>query len=213
MNLTYILFKIQKTFQNSIALVLAVTILATSFLGYKKVAPSELPVGYQQRIEFLEAQMTEKEKESLATNLAKKYKVSLEKSRLFVDTAYLEAQKFPGVSPFLILAIIEKESSLKDFVTNSYGAVGLMQVVPRWHPEKLKKDKDPVVQLKNPVTNIKVGSLILAEYLRKNSGDLRKALIKYSGNASNYSEKVIENKENLKKIAKESRESFLYPSL
>lgn len=210
MNTSYFFLKLRKSIQNVITLGLAFMILSTSFLVYSKVAPSELSVEDLEKAQFVQQQMELEERQSLAQWLSNKYKVPENKAQLFVETAYQESEKFSDVSPFLILAVIEKESSLKEFATNSYGAVGLMQVVPRWHPEKLAKGKDPVSQLKNPVTNIRVGALILSEYLKKSSGDLRKALTKYSGNASNYTEKVVKNKEKLKEVAEQSRKKFLY---
>lgn len=90
-----------------------------------------------------------------------------------------------NIDPFLVLSIIKRESGFRHTIKNRYGAVGLMQVVPRFHKEKIKGRS-----LTDIDTNIEIGVMILAEYLESNQGSLRKALVKYSGNARNYHEKL-----------------------
>lgn len=99
-----------------------------------------------------------------------------------------------NIDPFLVLSIIKRESGFRHAVKNRYGAVGLMQVVPRYHKEKIKGRS-----LTNIDTNIEVGVKILAEYLESNQGSLHKALIKYSGNANNYRGKLKKSYEKIKK--------------
>lgn len=120
--------------------------------------------------------------------------------RLLVERTVKAAWRHAGqveVSPYLVLAIIEQESSFRPHVASSYGAVGLMQVVPRWHSDKLPY-ADPVTALKDPETNVAVGTRIIAEYLRQKKGDVKLALQKYSGNARNYANKVLRFKAQLK---------------
>lgn len=93
-----------------------------------------------------------------------------------------------GIPTVQILAIIATESSFNPGAMSKYGAQGLMQVVPRWHPDKLK-DK-PEGALFDPVHNIEVGTKVLKEYLIAFNGDHARALRKYSGSASSYKEKV-----------------------
>src|SRR3546814_15933607 len=62
-----------------------------------------------------------------------------------------------------------------------------MQVVRRWHREKLH----PSESLFDPAVNIRVATDILEEYLASANGSLTKALVKYSGNARGYSKKII----------------------
>lgn len=141
-----------------------------------------------------------KEQEILSRHLAAKYRQSPELSRTIVRAAYEEAEK-RNVSPLLVLAVAEQESSLRPEVVNSYGAMGLMQVVPRWHQDKLKAMTDSArpVELLNPVVNIQIGTAILAEYLKWKKGDLAKALAQYSGGARDYYEKVMRHKQALKR--------------
>jgi soluble lytic murein transglycosylase-like protein len=72
-----------------------------------------------------------------------------------------------------------------------------MQVLEKYHNDKIKtlKNKD----LFDYDSNIAVGTAILKEYLKQKDNDLKKALVKYSGNAKLYFTKVTNNKYNLKK--------------
>lgn len=137
----------------------------------------------------------EKRKDDIAEYLASKYRQNTKVVRRFVDLAWLEAEKHPDVQPELILAVIQKESSLIPEAKSSYGAQGLMQVVRRWHPEKLEKHES----LYDPKVNIRVGAQILQEYINM-KGQLDKALVKYSGNASGYADFVLREKEVLQSI-------------
>lgn len=136
------------------------------------------------------------EQKTIVRYLTEKYDKSEQLVQAIVLSAYNQADE-KGLSPLLILAIIEKESSLRPQVVNSYGAVGLMQVVPRWHPEKLESD-DHVTELQQPETNIRVGATILSQYLKSKNGDLQAALKKYSGNAKGYAEKVASFRQELR---------------
>lgn len=138
------------------------------------------------------------EQDALSEHLAAKYKRPVGEVSHIVETAYKEAIRH-SISPLLVLAIIEKESSLRSTVSNSYGALGLMQVVPRFHQEKLRNPTNPK-ELLTPDGNIKVGTRIVAEYLQVQKGNLEKALVKYSGNAKEYYPKVMRFKSELQEV-------------
>jgi soluble lytic murein transglycosylase-like protein len=139
-----------------------------------------------------------REKAALAGHLAAKYRQPQVQVLEIVVTAYKEAAKHK-LSPLLVLAIVEKESSLRVKVSNTYGAMGLMQVVPRFHAEKLL-DPENTDELLTTSGNIRVGTQIVAEYLRHKKGNLEKALVKYSGNARDYYPKVIQFKYELQAV-------------
>jgi len=134
----------------------------------------------------------------LAEHLSAKYKKPYPRVRQIVQTAYAEAARH-GLPPLLILAIIEKESSFREQISNSYGAMGLMQVVPRFHREKLSNPVDDS-ELLTYSGNIRVGTQILAEYLRWKRGNVERALVKYSGNATAYYSKVMQHKAELREV-------------
>lgn len=141
------------------------------------------------------------EQDRLVEYLSAKYRKSQELVQTAVEVAYEQAAMY-GLPPTLILAIIEQESGFRPEVVNNHGAVGLMQVVPRYHREKLET-RDGIKELQNPEANIRVGSQILNEYLAMHGGNLAQALKKYSGNARNYFEKVSRLEFNLRKVAQE----------
>lgn len=89
----------------------------------------------------------------------------------------------------LLLGIMATESGFRTTAHNSYGAVGLMQVVASVHRDKITEGP-PREALKNPRTNIRVGAQVLADCLRSARGNLERALARYSGNTRNYARKV-----------------------
>jgi soluble lytic murein transglycosylase-like protein len=142
------------------------------------------------------------EQDGIARYLAVKYSKPKKLVNRIVQSAYQEGVRF-GLSPLTLLAIIEKESGLRHEVVNDYGAVGLMQVVPRFHRDKLSAAAEE--QLKMPETNIHVGAKILSEYLAAKDGDLEAALKKYSGNARSYSQRVAYYEEKLVEVQSRSK--------
>lgn len=86
---------------------------------------------------------------------------------------YSEKYKLPRK---LICAIMRKESNIDATARSSKGAVGLMQIMPNIHKEK--------VNGRNPYhisTNIEIGCAIFKEYLDKENGDIEKAFHRYLG--------------------------------
>lgn len=120
--------------------------------------------------------------------ISEEYGRSLEESRKIVLAAYRESE-VTGIPLSLLLAIVAKESSFDPHQANSYGAIGLMQVVPRFHPKLVKGLSRS--DLKIPSVNLWVGSHILQEYLKSEGGDMRAALYRYSGGSSAYSQSVV----------------------
>jgi soluble lytic murein transglycosylase-like protein len=120
--------------------------------------------------------------------------------REYVELAWDEARNRDGVTPELLIAMMQKESSLRPKVESSYGAQGLMQVVRRWHYDKLH----PSESLFDPVVNIRVGADILEEYLEKAGGSLWLALRRYSGNAQGYAKTVMNESYKLAHVAAEA---------
>jgi soluble lytic murein transglycosylase-like protein len=101
--------------------------------------------------------------------------------------------------------MMQKESSLRPKVQSHYGAQGLMQVVPRWHYDKLQ----PSESLFDPEVNIRVGAEVIQEYLEQADGSLIKALKKYSGNARNYAAVVLDESYKLARVAAEAARDAL----
>lgn len=62
------------------------------------------------------------------------------------------------VDPDLAVAIAEVESNFRIEATSHVGAIGIMQIMPQFHPQYTKE------QLRSPKTNINVGLKLLREY-------------------------------------------------
>ncbi len=142
------------------------------------------------------------EQKALVEHLSSKYTKPLALVERIVRAAYREARR-NELPPTLVLAIIEKESSLKPESVNYYGAMGLMQVVPRFHTDKLE-DVESKEELLTPETNIRVGTQILAEYITSKQGNIPRALKKYSGNARDYFKRVAAYRKRLDKVRAEA---------
>jgi hypothetical protein len=139
----------------------------------------------------------ELKKQAQAAYLAAKLRKREAVVRKYVDLAWEEARKRDWLAPELLIAIMQKESSLQPKVQSRYGAQGLMQVVRRWHRDKLH----PSESLFDPEVNIRVGADVLEEYLALSNGDINQALRKYSGNADGYVNTILKESRNLSRVA------------
>lgn len=93
-----------------------------------------------------------------------------------------------GLSPELVLALIEVESAFDRFAVSRVGAQGLMQVMPFWKNE-IGRSSD---NLTNNKTNLAYGCRILQYYLEREDGALHEALAAYNGSSGSrvYSDRV-----------------------
>jgi soluble lytic murein transglycosylase-like protein len=82
-----------------------------------------------------------------------------------------------NLDPELVLALINVESNFDRFAISSAGARGLMQIMPFWLNEIGRSDDN----LFNINTNLRFGCTILNIYLKREKGDMRKALARYNG--------------------------------
>lgn len=82
-----------------------------------------------------------------------------------------------GVSPELVLAIINVESGFQPYQVSATGAQGLMQIMPFW----LHVIGKPGDNLFNPRTNLTLGCAILHYYLQRDHGNYANALAAYYG--------------------------------
>lgn len=82
-----------------------------------------------------------------------------------------------GISPNLVLAVIEVESRFDRYAISHAGAQGLMQVMTFWKKELGRPDDN----LTDPHTNLRYGTSILSYYLELSEGDTTEALSRYNG--------------------------------
>ena len=143
---------------------------------------------------------------TLAVYLARRYKVAQEATEQLVGAAH-EAGNRTGLDPLLILAVMAVESSFNPIAESVVGAKGLMQVIPRYHQDKLDAlgGKDAVF---DPKTNIMVGARILKDAVRRGGG-LVAGLQLYNGSygdeTQQYAQKVIAVRARLEQMLKRAR--------
>jgi soluble lytic murein transglycosylase-like protein len=137
----------------------------------------------------------EREQRAVAEFIAKRYRVADDAIGSFVATAYRAGDEH-RVDPLLILAVMAIESRYNPVAESVMGARGLMQIIPRYHLEKLEPHGGEPVLL-NPEVNIQVGAQILREYQRR-FADTETALQMYAGAldepTSRYANKVFAEK-------------------
>jgi soluble lytic murein transglycosylase-like protein len=136
------------------------------------------------------------EQRALAEAIARRYRVAEDAIADIVSSAYRAGAEY-RVDPLLILAVVAVESRFNPFAQSVLGAKGLMQVLPRFHLDKLSEHGGEAALLE-PEANIQVGTRILREYLRR-SGETEAALQMYVGSdaASEYPNKVLAERSRL----------------
>jgi soluble lytic murein transglycosylase-like protein len=118
------------------------------------------------------------EQRNITQYLARRYRVADAAVRVLVAAAF-ETGQTVGLDPLLILAVMAIESSMNPFAQSPVGAQGLMQVMTRLHTEKFEVHGGEHAAL-DPIANIKVGSAILGELIRR-GGSVERGLQLYVG--------------------------------
>ena len=150
----------------------------------------------------------EREQRAVAESIAKRYRIADAAAAHFVSVAYRAADQH-RLDALLILAVMAIESRYNPVAESVMGAKGLMQVIPKYHQEKLYQHGGDQ-SLLEPEVNILVGAQILREYQRR-FGDLETALQMYAGAldepTSAYSAKVLAEKARLDVLRFNARKS------
>ena len=148
----------------------------------------------------------EREQRAVAEMLSKRFRVAQEAVGGFVASAY-RVGKDTSVDPLLILAVICVESRFNPVAESTFGAKGLMQIIPKFHKEKLAKHGGDDALL-DPDVNILVGAQVLREYMRR-FGGTENALQAYAGAyeepTSMYSKQVLSERSRLEQIVAKLR--------
>ena len=136
----------------------------------------------------------------VADAVSKRYRVSSVAVSQIVEAAYKVGQRV-GIDPLLIIAVVAVESRFNPIAESEMGAVGLMQVVPRFHADKV--DGAPETAFTDPRTNIEVGARILKEYITR-GGNEADGLQMYNGSLDDpskaYANKVIGERDRLRQL-------------
>lgn len=135
--------------------------------------------------------------------ISKRYRVATDATDMLVSAAYLTAKEIK-LDPLLILSVMAIESRFNPFAESPVGAQGLMQVMSKVHRDKFE-ELGGVKAALNPIANIKVGSLILKDYVTR-GGSVEAGLKLYVGAGafdtdSGYGAKVLAEYQRLKDVA------------
>ncbi|WP_445363241.1 lytic transglycosylase domain-containing protein [Microbulbifer sp. ANSA003] len=112
------------------------------------------------------------------------------KRRMHVLKAVHREATRAGLSPEIVLAVIQIESAFDPYAISRVGALGMMQVMPFWKNEIGRPD-DNLIDMD---TNLRYGCTILKHYIKKAKGNLANALAYYNGSYGRhtYSSKVLD---------------------
>lgn len=153
-----------------------------------------------------QAAVVQEEQKALAEYIAKRWRIASESAASFVSIAY-RAGSVHSVDPLLILAVMAIESGYNPVAESFMGAKGLMQVIPRFHLEKLTPHGGAEALL-DPEVNILVGAQILREYSRR-LRDQELALQMYGGAfdepTAQYANKVFAERSRLEPVRQRAR--------
>ncbi|THF57688.1 lytic transglycosylase domain-containing protein [Pseudothauera rhizosphaerae] len=118
------------------------------------------------------------EMERVRDYVARRYRVSAVALEPVLIAAEDSARSV-GIDPLLVVAVIAVESSFNPYAESHVGAQGLMQVIPRFHMDKIGAEAGEDA-LFDPELNVRVGTLVIHEGLRR-FGSLQAALQYYGG--------------------------------
>jgi len=171
----------------------------------QSVPESEAPVDAKVQVRAKSAE-TRREEGAVAAFIARRYRVADEAASDYVAEAY-RAGRQQAVDPLLVLAVMAVESRYNPVAESHVGAKGLMQVLPRFHLDKLAAHGGEEALL-DPDVNIEVGTQILREYLHR-FGETVTALQMYAGAMSEpttqYANKVLAERSRLQRVLNRAR--------
>ena len=158
-------------------------------------------------VDALAEAAAQQEQAALAEFIARRWRIADSAAANYVSIAY-RAGRQHAVDPVLILAVMAVESRYNPVAESDMGAKGLMQVIPRFHMEKLSQHGGED-RLLDPEVNIHVGAQILREYSRR-FGDQELALQMYAGAledpTSQYTAKVSAERARLEPVRRKARQ-------
>ena len=203
------------------ACVAALTLILMDHGGYGRFQPARtqsevmptIPAGVaanpdrQPVTDTAKMQAEEARYRALSQFVARRYLVSQDVAFDLVTLAHTAGRQLQ-LDPLLIIAVIAVESRFNPIAESPAGAKGLMQIIPKFHGDKLEAygGEDSVFE---PATNIHVGARILKEYLRR-TGHLGMALQMYAGalddERDRYTRKVLDERVRLQQVVSPPRQ-------
>ena len=141
------------------------------------------------------------QEQALVAHLSRRFYVAVEATEQVVSASFRAARE-NGLDPLLVLAVIAVESRFNPVAESVMGAKGLMQIIPKYHGEKLAEFGGEQAVL-DPESNISVGARILKEYVHR-TGTLEAGLQFYNGamrdETAGYAAKVMAERQRLELV-------------
>lgn len=167
-------------------LLIALSIVSLAFI------PKAIESSY---VKYTPIQQIQEEKETeIQTVLVQKFGVAKNDAKEIVENVFRWSAEFK-LSPSLVFGIIAAESTFNKHAISNVGAFGLMQVLPKWHLEKIHDAKKVVgsPELFNIKTNIYLGTRIYRDCYQKfkNTENALKCYNGSYGTPTNYDQKVL----------------------
>jgi len=135
--------------------------------------------------------------------VAQRYRVAGEALLPIFETVQTVARQ-RQMDPLLLIAVISIESRFNPISESPMGAQGLMQIIPRYHSDKLT-DAAANAPFLDPVTNVQIGAQILQDAIHR-QGSLIAGLQYYAGATDDeeqtYAAKVLAEKHRLEQAAR-----------
>lgn len=115
----------------------------------------------------------------VAKMIAATYRVSMKTSTLIVAKTVIEAKK-QALDPLLLLGLIGQESSFNKNAQSNYGAQGLVQVVPIYHADSMKKLGVTNILEASVGKQIQLGAVVFKGFLGDDNKPVELALQHYN---------------------------------
>jgi len=137
--------------------------------------------------------ITSAQAQALRSYISRKYKIAHNVAAALIKIVFAVGRE-KQMDPQLLLAVIAIESRYNPFAESHVGAQGLMQVMTKVHKEKFEAFGGDAVAALNPVANIRVGSQILSDCIKRR-GSIEAGLACYVGavgpSDGGYGDKVL----------------------
>jgi soluble lytic murein transglycosylase-like protein len=150
-----------------------------TWLRERQVLLSWLPENTAERATAVHLQDLPRDQAQVAIWLGRKYKVAPEPLAALVAEAHVLGKKHK-LAPHLILAVMAIESNFHPYVQSHAGAQGLMQVMTGIHAQRYEAYGGKLAAF-DPITNLRVGTSVLADAIKLRAGSLEEGLKFYLG--------------------------------
>ena len=150
-----------------------------NWLRERQVLLPWLPENTAERATAVSLQDLPPAQAAVAEWLGRKYKVAPEPLAALVAEAHVLAKK-TKLAPHFILAVMAIESNFHPYVQSQAGAQGLMQVMTGIHARRYEAYGGKLAAF-DPITNLRVGAVVLADAIKLRGGSIEDGLKFYLG--------------------------------